>query len=204
MLAGFTLNPAVWSNILKTYCNSELIWCDLILLKKSPKSGHVKLKIAKVTTNGTRRTKLDYTPKWTFLAYFRGYMRRLGLKYIYLPLFSPLGNRKITLKIFLQLREYMYTYIHERPDELVVLWGVILETKKQPNTVLLKYSYSPPENNTRKDHQFIRAFTYSTYMYVCMYYRTYMYLIRRWYNNKANSISTSRYYSISYFIRSYM
>ena len=60
---------------------------------------------------------------------------------------------------------HMYECTCERPDELVVLSGVILETKKQPNTVLLKYSYSPPENNTRKDHQFIRAFTCSTRLY---------------------------------------
>ena len=38
--------------------------------------------------------------------------------------------------------------------------GVILETKKQPETLLLKYSYSPPENNSSRRHGFIPTFTY--------------------------------------------
>ena len=59
------------------------------------------------------------------------------------------------------------------PDELWLRW-VILETKKQPNTVLLKYSYSPAESisnlksgiifKTKIDHeieihQHLRLFT---------------------------------------------
>ena len=48
-------------------------------------------------------------------------------------------------------------YSYSPTDELVVIWRVILKTKKQPNTVLLKYSYSPAKNNPSNDHQFIRA-----------------------------------------------
>jgi len=76
----------MWSNILKIYCNSELIWCDLILLKKSPKSGHVKLKIAKVTTNGTRR------PNWTTRQYGHIYRNKISCAYWLLSVNCLLGS----------------------------------------------------------------------------------------------------------------
>ena len=65
-------------------------WTDLILLNKSPNSGRVKIKIAKVTTNGTHAA----TPKMDIIAYFGG---STGLKYVYIPPVFPLGNRENTL-----------------------------------------------------------------------------------------------------------
>ena len=58
-------------------------------------------------------------------------------------------------------------YIHEGRDEAMASGGVILETKKQPETLLLKYSYSPPENNSSRRHGFIPTFTCT-----CMYVHT--------------------------------
>jgi hypothetical protein len=61
-----------------------------MLLKKSLKSGRVKIKIAKVTTNTTTRlhAMMDiYGLNWG----------STGLKYIHIsPLYSPSGNRKNT------------------------------------------------------------------------------------------------------------
>ena len=54
---------------------------------------------------------------------------------------------------------YLYI-IHEGRDEAMASGGVILETKKQPETLLLKYSYSPPENNSSRCHGFIPTFMY--------------------------------------------
>ena len=46
----------------------------------------------------------------------------------------------------------------EGRDEAIASGGVILETKKQPETLLLKYSYSLPENNSSRRHGFIPTF----------------------------------------------
>jgi hypothetical protein len=61
--------------------------------KKSPKYGRVKIKIAKVTTNTTTRlyAMMD------IYGLFWGSTGLTGLKYIYPPFISPLGNRKIRL-----------------------------------------------------------------------------------------------------------
>ena len=59
---------------------------------------------------------------------------------------------------------YIHTYIHEGRDEAMASRGQILETKKQPEIVLLKYFYFPPENLPSRCHGFI-----PTFMYVCMY-----------------------------------
>ena len=79
-------------------------WTDLILLNKSPNSGRVKIKIAKVTNNGTRA----YPRKMGIIAYFGG---STGLKYVHLPPISPLGNRKKTLIKNPQLRDMLKIYI---------------------------------------------------------------------------------------------
>ena len=82
----------MWSNILKIYCNSELIWTDLVLLKKSSKSGRVKIKIAKVTTNGTRRLNWTTRQNGHLWPIFGGILGVRGLKYICPPTISPLGK----------------------------------------------------------------------------------------------------------------
>ena len=92
----FIFGPKRWHLILYTCIylhvapNSELIWCDLILLKKSPKSGRVKIKIAKVTTNTTTRLH-------TMMDIYGLFWGSTGLKYINPPFISRLGKGKFTL-----------------------------------------------------------------------------------------------------------
>ena len=52
---------------------------------------------------------------------------------------------------------YMYVcmYVCEGRDEAIASGGVILETKKQPETVLHKYFYFHPENVCSRCHGFI-------------------------------------------------
>ena len=54
----------------------------------------------------------------------------------------------------------------EGRDEPIASGGQILETKKQPETVLLKYFYFPPENLPSRCHGFIPTFTYITCVHV--------------------------------------
>ena len=61
-------------------------------------------------------------------------------------------------------------HVCEGRDEAMASGGVILETKKQPETLLLKYSYSPPENNSSRRHGFIPTFTYVCYSKYVMYH----------------------------------
>ena len=60
---------------------------------------------------------------------------------------------------------YVCMYVCEGTcrDEAMASGGQILETKKQPEIVLLKYFYFPPENLPSRCHGFI-----PTFMYVCM------------------------------------
>ena len=77
-------------------------WTDLILLNKSPNSGRVKIKIAKVTTimePPTARQNGHYCLFWG----------STGIKYVHLPSISPLGNRKKTLKKNPKLRDIDWT-----------------------------------------------------------------------------------------------
>ena len=53
-------------------------------------------------------------------------------------------------------------YTGEGRDEAMASGGQILETKKEPEIVLLKYLYYPPENLSSRRHGFI-----PTFMYVC-------------------------------------
>ena len=70
----------------------------------------------------------------------------------------------------------MYVYIcrGEGRDEAMASRGQILETKKQPETVLLKYFYFPPENLPSRCHGFIPLHLHvmSCYRYLCTVYFT--------------------------------
>ena len=55
----------------------------------------------------------------------------------------------------------------EGRDEAMASRGQILETKKQPEIVLLKYFYFPPENLSSRCHGFIPTFMY-VHVHSCM------------------------------------
>ena len=91
-------------------------WTDLILLNKSPNSGRVKIKIAKVTNNGTRA----YPRKMDIIAYFGG----SHVRYLFSVFkdMSPRRPPKPTFpgEIFGRLKELSLSKIHPiyRPNKL--------------------------------------------------------------------------------------
>ena len=71
--------------------------------------------------------------------------------------------------------QQLHTYIHEGRDEAMASGGQILETKKEPEIVLLKYLYYPPENLSSRRHGFIPTFTCMNVHDIHTYIHSYMY-----------------------------